>query len=250
MSFSNHTAVGRALILATILLGGCATRDTRGDTPTPRDEIAQEPCLTNANYSSPSDQQKNYKIQVGDDLAISFYLNSEFDTEATVRPDGRIGMRLVGDQQARGLTPEQLSTELDEAYSTELRQPGVSVLVKNSPSRVAYVNGQVDHPGVVPLEPDMTAVEAITVAGGFSDGADPNSVVLIRRDMCGQPHGLELKLGKVIKKTNPDYQEDAQLLPGDVLVVPRSGIANVGLFVKQYMRDVMPIQPYLSMMPF
>lgn len=235
--------------LFAIMLGGCATTDKGADVPTAANEEAQAPCLAGANYTSPSDQQQNYKIQSGDDLAVSFYLNSEFDTEATVRPDGKISLRLVGDQQARGLTPAQLSAELDRAYSDELVQPGVSVLVKNSPSRVVFVQGQVDHPGAVPLQPEMTALGAIAQAGGLTDGANPNAVVLIRRDLCGQAHGQELRLGRVLhQKSDAANEEDAQLLPGDMLVVPRSKIADVGLFVKQYVKDLVPIQPYLPIL--
>jgi protein involved in polysaccharide export with SLBB domain len=198
-----------------------------------------------AEYSSPQEQLQSYKIQSGDDLAISFYLNSEFDTDAMVRPDGKVSLRLVGEQQARGLTAAQLSAELDEAYANELLNPGVSVLVKSTPGRVVYVQGQVDHPGAIPLQPEMTALAAIAQAGGLSEGAAPNHIVMIRRDMCGQPHAQELRLSGALKgKSDMAMEEDAQLLPGDMLVVPRSQIANVGLAVKQYVKDLIPVQPY------
>jgi protein involved in polysaccharide export with SLBB domain len=249
MSKPNRAAFARAILLIALLLGGCAAQDSRGDAPLDSEAQAQTPCITGSHYASISDQDRNYKIQPGDDLAISFYLNSEFDTDVTVRPDGKIGLKLVGDQQARGLTPAELSAELDKAYSNELRDPGVSVLVKSSPSRVVYVQGQVDHPGAVPLQPDMTALAAIAQAGGLSDGANPDAIILIRRDMCGQPHGEELRLGAVLgHKTETPGQEDVELLPGDLLVVPRSKISNIGLFVKQYVKDLIPIQPYLPIL--
>lgn len=249
MSSKATVALRIAILAAAIFLGGCATSDTRGDTRAAGETPAQVPCVASAAYLSPSDQEQNYKIQSGDDLAISFYLNSEFDTDVAVRPDGKITLRLVGDQQARGLTPAQLSTELEQAYSKELLQPGVSVLVKNSPSRVVYVQGQVDHPGAVALQPDMTALAAIAQAGGLSDGANPDAVILIRRDLCGQAHGQPLKLGPMLKHaSDTPNEEDARLLPGDMLVVPRSGIANLDLFVKQYVKDLIPIQPYLPIL--
>jgi protein involved in polysaccharide export with SLBB domain len=241
----NQITVVGCLFVA-VLLGGCGASDMRGDVPAAAGAQPEAPCLTTANYASPSDQRHHYKIQAGDDLAISFYLNSEFDTDTTVRPDGKISLRLVGDQQARGLTPEQLAQELDRAYSSEQLNPGASVLVKNSPSRVVYVEGQVDHPGAIPLHPDMTALGAISQAGGLSDGANPDAIVLIRRDLCGQPHGQELRIGDVLSQK--DNREDAQLLLGDMIVVPRSTISNIGLFVKQYVKDLIPIQPYLPIL--
>ncbi len=245
MSKAIEAVVGSAVLLIAIFLGGCSTTDTRGDVASAPDTRTETACLTNVNYTSVSDEQQNYRIQSGDDLAINFYLNSEFDTDATVRPDGKISLRLVGDQQARGLTPAQLSAELDQAYSNELLNPGVSVLVKSSPSRVVFVQGQVEHPGAIPLQPDMTALAAIAQAGGLSEGANPDSIVLIRRDMCGQAHGQELKLSGALKhKNDAAMEEDAELLPGDMVVVPRSGISSLGLTMKQYVKDLIPIQPY------
>src|SRR5258706_1230959 len=219
-----------ALLCTFVVLAGCAVNDQKGDVPSAGERLGSPLCETNANYESPADEQRNYRIQAGDDLAISFYRNAEFDTEVVVRPDGKISLRVVGEPEVRGLTPAELSAELEREYSDELLQPGVSVVVKNSPSRVVYVQGQVDHAAAVPLQPEMTALGAIAQAGGFSDGANPDRVVLIRRDACGSPHGQLLKIGSVLSQNKDlDNEEDAQLLPGDLLVVPRSKIASIDL---------------------
>lgn len=249
MSQNGSVTLKIALLSTIVVLAGCAAKITNGDVATASGSDATAgACLANANYESPSDQQHNYRIQAGDDLQISFYRNPEFDTEVTVRPDGKINLRVVGDPVARGLTPEQLSQQLDKDYLSELLDPGVSVVVKNSPSRVVYVEGQVQHPAAVPLQPDMTALGAIAQAGGLSDEAGPNHVVLIRRDMCGQPHGVLLKIGNVLKQKKDSDEEDAMLLPGDLLVVPRSAIANLDLIVKQYVKDLLPVQPFFPIM--
>src|SRR5215813_7524241 len=246
MSLKATATERNAILLATICFAsGCASNQPTLD-PSPV-SVTPENCASTGSYGSPADQQANYKIQPGDDLSIAFYLNPEFDTETTVRPDGKISLRLVGEVDARGLTPAQLSASLNELYSSELVQPGVSVTVKSSPSRVVYVQGQVEHPGAVPLQPRMTALGAIAQAGGLSDGANPDAIVLIRRDACGQPRGQELKVQGVLKQTSANNQEDAELLPGDLVVVPRSTIANIGLFVKQYLKDLIPVSPYLPL---
>jgi hypothetical protein len=71
--------------------------------------------------------------------------------------------------------------------------------------------------------------------------------VLIRRDACGRADGSKLELAAATSK--PEGGEDPMLMPHDTLVVPRSSISNVDLFVKQYIRDVLPVQPYVSMTP-
>jgi len=185
----------------------------------------------------------SYLIQPGDQLSVEFYLNPEFNDEVTVRPDGNLTLRIIGDVKAWGLTPTQLADVLDKAYLSELRSPDAVVHVKNMPSRQVYVQGQVSKPGAFALEPGMTAVQAISEAGGLTDEAGSDAV-LIRRDLCGQPSGIRVRLAKAM--ASPERNEDVGLMPRDVIVVPRSTIANIDLFVKQYIQGLLPIPPYMA----
>lgn len=187
---------------------------------------------------------RNYHIQAGDQLAIDFYLNSEFNDNVSVQPDGNIILRLVGPLRAAGLTPAQLASEINTAYAKELKDPGATVHVQNMPSRQVFVEGQVSHPGAFQLQPGMTALQAIANAGGVTDEAAPDSAVLIRRDACGRVEGSKLDLASAVD--SPDKGEDVMLAPHDTLIIPRSRIANMDLFVQQYIRGLLPIQPYIT----
>ena len=101
-----------------------------------------------------------------------------------------------------------------------------------------YVGGEVSKPGAVPLTANLTLVQAIQEAGGFLETAHLSQVVLIRRAADGQPSGYAVDVRPVIGGTAPG--EDVPLQPFDVAFVPRSKIADVDLFVKQYIRDVLP----------
>jgi polysaccharide biosynthesis/export protein len=195
-------------------------------------------------FTSIDDQFRSYRIQPGDQIDISFYLSPEFNQALTVRPDGNISMPVAGSIHAQGLTPGQLEKKLDQLYSTELLDPKATVRIDKSPSQVVYVEGQVGKPGAVHLQPGMTAIQAIAASGGMTDAAGPNNVFLVRRDACGTAHGQPLKLDKVLNQK--DNEEDVALLPSDIVVVPRSGIAQFDLNMKQYVRDALPIEPYLS----
>ena len=202
-------------------------------------------CLANgATLENASLDAGGYRIQPGDQLAIDLYLNSEFNDNVAVQPDGRIVLRLVGPLNAAGMTPGQLSAEINRAYSKELKNPSATVHVQNMPSRQVFVQGQVNHPGAFALQPGMTALQAIASAGGRTDEAAMENVVLIRRDACGRADGSKLDLASATSA--PEKGDDVMLMPHDTLFVPRSRIANVDLFVKQYIRDVLPVQPYLS----
>ena len=185
-----------------------------------------------------------YLIHRGDELTVDFYMSPEFNDDVVVRPDGKVSLRLVGDVQAADLTPAQFSDELDQAYSRELRSPNISVHLKNSPGRRVYVEGEVVKPGAIILQPGMTTLQVIAEAGGLTESAGGDQAILIRRDACGSPQGSSIDLSRAANK--PDHGDDLALLPSDILVIPRSKIANADLFVKQYIRDLLPIQPYLA----
>ncbi len=207
--------------------------------------VNPEQCLAEgAHFQNASLDAAGYRIQPGDQLAIDFYLNSEFNDNVSVQPDGRIVLRLVGSLQAAGMSPGQLSTEINQAYSKELKNPSATVHVQNMPSRQVFVEGQVNHPGAFSLQPGMTASQAIASAGGQTDEAELSNVVLIRRDACGRADGSKIDLASATN--TPDKGEDVMLMPHDTIVVPRSRIANMDLWVKQYIRDMLPVQPYLS----
>ena len=233
-----------------VVLGGCSARnaDSRGesgDKDLASKPMSAEQCAANASIQESATQNADYRIQSGDSLALDFYLNSEFnDNNVIVDPNGKIVLRMVGPVQAAGLTPSQLASSIDKAYINELRNPGATVHVNNTPNRQIYVEGEVAKPGSFPLQPGMTAVEALALAGGVTVDSAPNNTVLIRRDACGQPQGSKVDLASALKK--PGSAEDIALMSHDVVVVPRSGVANFDLWMKQHVRDALPVEPYIS----
>lgn len=239
----------KCLVLGMLsLLIACATDRNRGDAPSAsaRVAISPEACMAAAIANPTADDENNYRIEPNDVLDIDFYLNPEFNDEQTVRPDGKITLRLVGEIQAKGRTPGELARDLDKAYAHELYSPGATVHVKSTPSRLVYVDGQVAHPGAFAIEPRMSALQALAEAGGITEEAAPANALLIRRDACGTPAGIKLDLASARNGAAP--QQDQGVMPGDIIYVPRSKIADVDLFVKQYIKNLLPVQPYLPLM--
>lgn len=223
-----------ALLLASGALSGCYYTVT--ETPLPESARLR---------AAPPDPGP-YRIHVGDVLAVKFYQNRDLNETVVVRPDGFISLQLIGDVQAAGLEPSALASRLRELYAGELAVPRPAVLVRRMGARV-FVGGEVGEPGAVPLVPNLTLLQAIQAAGGFLEGAHLSQVVLIRRDPHGEPVGYVVDVRPVIGGTDP--AQDVPLAPYDVAFVPRSKIADVNLFVKQYIRDNLPIQPGLGFVP-
>jgi polysaccharide export outer membrane protein len=233
-------------LAALVVLLGCGTQTNRGDAPSisPRAAMSPEYCMAAAIANPTADDQNNYRIEPNDVLDIDFYLSPEFNDEQVVRPDGKIALRLVGEVQAKGRTPGELAQDLDKAYAHELYSPGTTVHVKSTPGRLVYVDGQVAHPGAFAMAPRMSSLQAVAEAGGVTEDAAPGNTILIRRDACGTPAGIKLDLASA--RSGSD--QDPSVIPGDIIYVPRSTIANVDLFVKQYVKNVLPVQPYLPIL--
>jgi polysaccharide export outer membrane protein len=237
-----------AITIAAVLSGCSAGSKNQGDSRDSKEfaskPMSAEACAANASIQESATQDADYRIQPGDQLALDFYMNSEFNDTATVDPKGKIVLRMVGPIQAAGLTPASLASSIDDAYRNELRNPGAVVHLANSPNRQIYVTGEVAKPGAFPLQPGMTAVQALALAGGVTVDSAADKTVLIRRDACGQSQGTTVDLASALKK--PGSAEDVALMSHDVVVVPRSGIANADLWVKQHIRDILPVEPYIS----
>ena len=246
--FGRASRVACAITIAAVV-GGCSSGsknqgDSRDSKEFASKPMSPEACAANASIQESATQPADYRIQPGDSLALDFYMNSEFNDTATVDPNGKITLRMVGPIQAAGLTPNQLASSIDKAYANELRNPGAVVHLNSLPSRQIYVEGEVTKPGAFPLQPGMTVVQALALAGGVTDNSDPESSILIRRDACGQSQGTTVDLAAATKK--PGSAEDVALMPRDVVVVPKSKIANADLWVKQHIRDILPVEPYIS----
>jgi protein involved in polysaccharide export with SLBB domain len=207
--------------------------------------LSPEQCKANAEIVDAAMRDSSAPlIEPGDQLVIKFYLSPEFNKTVTVGPDGNISLPVAGVVRTAGLTPAQLAAVLNKAYQQELRDPNVSVHILGTPGRQIYVGGEVGHPGAFPLLPGMTALQAISTAGGFGEYANLRKVVLVRRDACGMPHGRILDLGA---ESNIEKAEDIALAPHDVLVVTPKKVKDMNLWVRHYMTNIMPvpIEPYM-----
>ncbi len=182
---------------------------------------------------------EEYRIQVGDQLDIKFFYNSELNDQVTVRPDGRISLQLVREVMAAGLTPAQLNQLLVEKYAPELKKPEITVIVRSFGAYKIYVDGEVNRSGMFPLLGYTTVMHAISQAGGMKDTARAGEVVIIRRGEFNKPLAFKVNLEKVIDGTG--MSQDIALQPSDIVYVPRSAIANVNVWLDQYIRKNIPI---------
>ncbi len=179
-----------------------------------------------------------YIIQPGDSLDVRFFYNPELNEEVTVRPDGAISLPLAGEVKAAGETPVQLEDALKQRYAAELRQAAITVIVKGFAGQRVYVAGEVGEPKMVNIIGDLTALQAVTSAGGFKPSGCEDQVLVIRRNGTPRPTVIPVNLKKAIDGS--DTRQDITLQPYDVVYVPKTKIAEVDAWVDQYVRQLIP----------
>jgi protein involved in polysaccharide export with SLBB domain len=190
---------------------------------------------------------EEYRIHVGDVLAISFLKPADLTQTRTVGPDGNIHLLIIGRVVAAGRTVEELTRELTERYRESVINPQITVSLDEISTMRIYVGGEVNEPGVLPYRGGMTLVQALFNAGGFSNNAHLSNVVLIRNGPNDEPVGTLVNVKDVLKKAR--FDRDVDLAPLDIIFVPRSKIAQVNLFVEQFIRNNLPVDFYIGFWP-
>ncbi len=179
-----------------------------------------------------------YIIHAGDELEIKFFYNANLNETVKVRPDGRISLQLVHDVLAAGLTTEELVKVLTTKYSSHLKAPEISVIIKSFDSRRIFVDGMVKNPGMIVMGGYMNLLQAIASAGGLNDGALASQVLVIRRNGLKQPFIITVDVEKI--RSGEDASQNIILEPYDIIYVPKSRIAQVNTWVDLYLRKNIP----------
>lgn len=198
--------------LAAMLLAGCVGGG-RPELPPATGAVAGQ--------ETPSEE---YIIGPLDQLQIFVWRNPELSSEVQVRPDGRITTPLISDMPAVGKTPAMLADDLKYALSEYIKDPIVSVIVKNFSgtfSQQVRIVGATAKPASIPFRANMTALDAMIAVGGLSEFASGNRSRLVRVDKgTGRQREFKLRLGDLLK--NGDITANVKLEPGDVIIIPES----------------------------
>ena len=159
----------------------------------------------------------SYIIGPMDVLEIQVWKEPDFSRQVLVRPDGKITLPLIGDITASGMNTMGLKTLLSEKLEDFVSKPEVTVIVLESHSKNFYIIGKITRPGTYPMDPDMTVLQAISVAGGLAEWADKDSIRIIRRS-GGKEKILPFDYDKVI--TGKKLEQNILLKPNDTIIVP------------------------------
>ena len=190
-------------LMAAILLVGLSTASAQ-------DKSAQT-------WSAKS-QASEYRIGGGDVLEISTWKEAELTRkEVVVRVDGRSSLPLIGDIPAAGMTPAELTDTIQRGLTKFVTAPVVTVTVTNPGSQKVYVLGEVVRTGEYPILKNLTVLQAFALAGGFTQWASKDEIILIRKD------GAKDRIYKINYKDivkGRDVENNLALQANDTIVVP------------------------------
>lgn len=156
-----------------------------------------------------------------------------------IRQDGYISFPLLGDIYVAGKTVPEISQEVEALYNLVFVS-GVSVSINllSSFQGNVIVLGEVRRPGVYPVHDKINPVHALALAGGVMESGSEEKAILVRPSSNGRYHHWKLDLKTAWKKNN---SQEILMEPRDILIFPRTAIADVDLFVEQYIRRLLPI---------
>lgn len=215
------------LLGLTPLLSGCL--DSRGG-----------PIPYNQQLSMPDEPKvealgQGYKIAPLDTLSVKVFKSEDLTGDYDVDLAGNISLPLIGEVQAASLTTaeldERLTGRLGEKY---LQNPDVAVAVKKSSSRVVTIDGAVREPGSVPVIQPISLMQAVAMAKGTTDDANPRRVAVFRT-IGGQRQAAAFDLTSIRRGQTPD----PTIYPGDIVVVDGSQL-------KQIQKQILSNLPILS----
>ncbi len=209
-----------ALSLLSAMLVTGAQDFARGCSPA-QEQRGAEPVLQTPN--------PRYQLRVGDILELIFRFTPDFNQTVTVQPDGYINLRELTDLYVAGKTTPELTQILQKNYSRILRDPVITVVLKEFEKPYFIAHGELGRPGKYELRGDTTVLEAIGIAGGLNEKSKHSQVLLFRRVSDQWMSVKKLDVKEMLDTA--DLSEDLHLRPGDMIYVPKNAVSKIKPFI-------------------
>lgn len=205
-----------------------ATAPPSADTPATPAQNANTAPAANADQSNNQgfgERYPRYMIGAGDIFDLAFTYSPEFDQTLTVQPDGFVSLREAGDVHVVGLTVAEATQKITAAYSKILRDPVITIALRDFDKPYFIFSGDVKAPGRYDLRGRTTVTQAVALAGGFLESAKHSEVYLYRRGTNETMQVTKLNVKAMMK--HADLSEDVELKPGDMLFVPQNTMSKL-----------------------
>ena len=174
--------------------------------------------------------EPRYRMVPGDVVEIVYRYTPEFNQTVTLQPDGFVVLNIVEDIKLGGRTLDEARKIIVEKASIRLKDPEITLLLKEFQKPYFVVSGEVPQPGRFEMRETVTALQAVMTAGGFKDSAQISQVLVFRKINAEFAEVKMLNLKKM-KKTS-DLENDLKLESGDIIMVPRNTFSKIERYVR------------------
>jgi polysaccharide export outer membrane protein len=148
--------------------------------------------------------EREYRLGPEDVISVFVWKQPDLSTTVVIRPDRKISLPLLGEVEAAGKTATQLQTELAASLHQFVNDPRVNIIVKEVNFPAVTVLGQVRKPDRYHIRQRVTALEAIAMAGGFTEFAKRDRVTIIRNSDPEKTR-IQMDLKKVVNGNGDVY---------------------------------------------
>lgn len=216
------------IVLLLVFAIGCAHRDAAKVIP-------EDAAGDAANVVKPV-RLTEFTLGPGDTIEVFVWRYPELSRKIQIDPSGRFDYPFLGEVNTTGMSVAKLHDLIQSGLSTYIVNPTVSVSIVSIKSEKVYVVGEVLTPGAFDIDAPMSALEAVSRAGGFTKDAKRNSAMLIRKGR-NNAEPVRLDMARLLESGGVSGQ-NVMLRPGDIIYVPTTYIADVSRFAS-YVRDIL-----------
>jgi polysaccharide export outer membrane protein len=225
----NILAAGRAFAISVFAVAATLLATTVGAQSQPPNPPADKNLAEDLQRLRELWPAGRYRITAGDVLELAFPFVPEFNQTVTVQPDGYIALRGISEIAVAGHMVSEVKDSITVAYASILRDPVITVALKDFERPYFVVAGEVSKPGRYELRGAVTLTAALAIAGGPVPGAKKSEVILFRRYSADAVEAKAVDLQKMYAKH--DLSEDPVLRPGDTLFVPKSRMSSIAPYI-------------------
>ncbi len=156
------------------------------------------------------------ELGVGDKFELRVHNDEKLSGEFTVSNEGTITYPYLGRVPVEGKTCADVEDEITKGLANGyLKDPTVRCSITEYNSKRIFIFGEVKKPGSFPYKTNITIIEGVALAGGFSESADSNGTKLSR-----VINGVEIQVTVPMQDIVEGKSRNIKLLPGDILYVP------------------------------
>jgi polysaccharide export outer membrane protein len=162
-------------------------------------------------------ERTEYHVGPEDMVRVEIWNEPDLTRNVSVQPDGNITLPLINEVKVSGLTVQEIKNMLEQRFQKFIEIPSVTVTVIDPKSYKIYVLGNVRTPGMIQPKTEITFLQAISLAGGFSEWADKKNI-LLKRFEKGTEKTVKINYDDIVSGQNPAL--NVFMRSGDTIVVP------------------------------